>query len=119
MIKMIVKDIQFLGQKSEIATPDDMQVAVGLMDTLAANTNICVGLAANMIGVKKRVIVFDDNGVHTIMFNPEIMESSGLFQTKESCLSLVGERETKRYQTIKVKFMVTIQNPLQVLNDFL
>ncbi len=105
MIKNIVKDILFLGQKSEMATQDDMQVALDLLDTLAANSQACVGLAANMIGVKKRVIVFNDNGVYTIMFNPEIIKSSKPYHTKESCLSLIGEREAERYKMIKVKFL--------------
>ena len=86
----------------------DLQTAKDLLDTLAANRAGCVGLAANMIGVKKRIIVFDNNGTDTIMFNPEIIQKSGEYETEEGCLSLLGgPRKTKRYQKIKVQYQTT------------
>ena len=105
MIKPIVKDIEFLKQKSELATKDDIQVVNDLVDTLQANLEHCVGLAANMIGVKKRIIVFDNNGTDMAMLNPEIIEKSGEYETEEGCLSLSGIRKTKRFQLITVKYL--------------
>ncbi len=105
MIKTIVHDPMFLAQKSADATFLDMQTAKDLLDTLAANRAGCVGMAANMIGVKKRIIVFDNNGTDMIMFNPEITERSGEYETEEGCLSLSGIRKTKRFQFITVKYL--------------
>ena len=108
MIKPIVHDPMFLAQKSTDATFMDIQTAKDLLDTLAANRAGCVGLAANMIGVKKRIIVFDNNGTDTIMFNPEIIEKSGEYETEEGCLSLLGgPRKCKRFQKIKVQYETT------------
>lgn len=105
MIKEIVHDPIFLGVKSEPATKEDFQVAQDLLDTLIANRGGCVGMAANMIGVRKRIIVFDNEGTYLTMFNPEIVKSSGQYETEEGCLSLLGApRKCKRYQTIKVKW---------------
>lgn len=104
MVKDIVKDPFFLGQKSTEATKDDIQTANDLVDTLRHNSQICVGMAANMIGVKKRIIVFDNGKMISVMFNPEIIEKSGEYETEESCLSLGGSRPTKRYEKITVKY---------------
>ena len=104
MIKPVVKDPIFLGQKSEPATKEDLPVAQDLLDTLTANAAYCVGMAANMIGVLKRIIVFDNEGKYMVMFNPEIVKCSGVYETEESCLSLTGVRKTKRYQSIKVQY---------------
>ena len=104
MIKEIVHDPIFLGQRSLPATPDDISVADDLLDTLEANADRCVGMAANMIGVKKCIIVFDDNGKFSEMFNPVILEAKFPYDTEENCLSLAGSRQTKRYKTIKVQW---------------
>ena len=104
MVKDIVKDPFFLGQKSTEATKDDIQTASDLVDTLRHNSQICVGMAANMIGVKKRIIVFDNGKMISVMFNPEIIEKSGEYETEESCLSLEDSRPTKRYEKITVKY---------------
>ena len=105
MIKEVVHDPILLARKSESATPEDLQVAQDLLDTLIANKEACVGMAANMIGVLKRVIVFDNEGTYMTMFNPEIIKMSGLYDTQEGCLSLLGDpRPCKRYQTIKVQW---------------
>ena len=105
MVKELVHDPIFLGQKSETATADDLEVSQDLLDTLTAHKETCVGMAANMIGVKKRIICFDDNGTYKTMFNPEIIKKSEPYETEESCLSLLGEpRKTKRYKKIKVQY---------------
>lgn len=104
MVKEIVRDIIFLGQKSADATPADIKDAMDLQDTLIANRAGCVGLAGNMIGVKKRIIAVNDNGNYLIMMNPEIIRKSGKFTTEEGCLSLDGVRVTERYKTITVKY---------------
>ena len=104
MIKEIMKDTLFLAEKSENATINDKDIAEDLLDTLIANADGCVGLAANMIGIKKRIIAFDNHGSYMVMFNPEIIKSSGAYTTEEGCLSLMGVRETKRFQTIKVRY---------------
>ena len=104
MIRAIVHDPMFLSRKSVKATKDDLAVARDLFDTLTANSDGCVGMAANMIGVLKRVIIFDNNGIYTVMFNPEIIQHSGEYETEEGCLSLSGIRKTKRWQTIKVRW---------------
>ena len=105
MIKPIVKDIMFLSQKSEDATEADRQVVTDLMDTLRAHTNECVGMAANMIGVKKRIIVFSVDIIQVAMINPVIIRKSKPYTTKEGCLSLNGVRETMRYDEIEVSFL--------------
>ena len=105
MIKEIMHDPIFLAGKSEAATAEDLQVAEDLLDTLTANKEKCVGMAANMIGVRKAIIVFDNDGEYMTMFNPKIIKMSGLYETEEGCLSLIGEpRKCKRYKTIKVKW---------------
>ena len=104
MIREIMKDETFLAQKAEPATPEDLPVDQDLLDTLEANKERCVGMAANMIGVNKRIIAFDNEGAYMVMFNPEIVKSSGLYQTKEGCLSLAGIRPTKRWKSIKVRY---------------
>lgn len=105
MIKEIVHDSIFLGIKSAPATKEDLQVAQDLLDTLIANKDSCVGMAANMIGVRKRIIVFDNEGAYMTMFNPEIIKKSGSYDTEEGCLSLLGcPRKCKRYRTIKVQW---------------
>ena len=105
MIREVIHDPILLARKSESATLDDQQVAQDLLDTLTANKEACVGMAANMIGVCKWIIVFDNEGVYMTMFNPEIIKMSGPYDTKESCLSLLGgPRSCKRYHTIKVQW---------------
>lgn len=104
MIKPIVHDPLFLGQKSDEATKADIQTAKDLLDTLAANRAGCVGMAANMIGIRKRIIVFDNNGKDTVMLNPVITEKAGEYETEEGCLSLSGIRKTKRFQFITVSY---------------
>ena len=105
MIRPIMKDPMFLARKSEPATKADLPLAQELIDTLRAHAHECVGMAGNMIGVLKRVIIFDNNGVPTVMFNPEFVEKSGPYPTEEGCLSLPGmQRPCIRYQKIKVSF---------------
>ena len=105
MIKEIVHDPILLGERSEPATMEDLQIAQDLLDTLAANKEACVGMAANMIGACKRIIVFDNEGVYMTMFNPEIIKAADSYDALESCLSLLGgPRPCKRYQTIKVQW---------------
>ena len=104
MIREIVRDETFLAQKAEPAMPEDLSVGQDLLDTLEANKERCVGMAANMIGVNKRIIVFDNEGTYMVMFNPEIIKRSDSFQTEEGCLSLDGTRPAKRWQSIKVRY---------------
>jgi peptide deformylase len=104
MIKPIIKDPIFLAQKSAPAALPDLPVAQDLRDTLAAHRDGCVGMAANMIGVARRIIIFDDNGIASVMFNPEIIKSSGPYEAEEGCLSLTGTRKAKRYRSIKVRY---------------
>jgi peptide deformylase len=105
MIKEVIHDPVFLALQSEPATVEDLQVARDLLDTLAANKDACVGMAANMIGVLKRIIVFDNDGEYMTMFNPQILKASDPYDASEGCLSLLGgSRPCKRYQTIKVQW---------------
>lgn len=104
MIKPIVKDVLFLGEKSTMATKDDIQVVNDLIDTLRANLDGCVGMAANMIGVKKNIIVFAMGEMIVPMINPVIIKKENSYITEESCLSLEGFRQTKRYETIEVEY---------------
>ena len=104
MKKNIVKDVLFLGQKSEEAIPEDRSLALDLQDTLNAHLLECVGLAANMIGVKKRAIIIQLENANLVMFNPVLLEKQGLYQTEEGCLSLVGTRPTTRYEEITVVY---------------
>ena len=105
MIKEVIHDPILLGAKSAPATKEDLQVAQDLLDTLTANKDACVGMAANMIGVHKRIIVFDNAGTYMTMFNPQILKASEPFDTEEGCLSLLGgPRKCRRYETIKVQW---------------
>lgn len=104
MIREICKDEVFLAQKAELATIEDLPVADDLLDTLRHHREGCVGMAANMIGVNKRIIAFDDEGTYMVMFNPEIVKKSGPYDTQEGCLSLVGLRPARRFQSIKVRW---------------
>ena len=104
MVREIVKDVLFLGQKSEPATKEDMAIARDLLDTLHANAAGCVGMAANMIGYKKNIIVVNMEIMNVVMFNPVITKKSGPYETEEGCLSLTGVRSTKRYERITVEY---------------
>ena len=109
MIKNLVHDPIFLAGKSEAATKEDLQIAQDLIDTLITHRDSCVGMAANMIGVKKRIIAFlDESGrtpTYTVMLNPEIIKKDGAYSTEESCLSLLGgPRPCKRYKSIKLRY---------------
>ena len=109
MIKELMHDPIFLARKSEIATKDNLQVVQDLIDTLMVHKDSCVGMAANMIGIKKRIIAFlDESGrapTYTVMLNPEIIKKDGAHNTEEGCLSLLGDpRPCKRYKSIKVKY---------------
>ncbi|WP_338596872.1 peptide deformylase [Clostridium baratii] len=104
MIRPVVKDILFLGQKSEIATKEDISVVDDLVDTLRANLEHCVGMAANMIGIKKRILVFAVGNIIVPMVNPVILKKENSYETEESCLSLTGFRKTMRYETIEVEY---------------
>lgn len=104
MVRPVMKDIFFLNQKSEPATKADKQVAEDLLDTLKANEAGCVGMAANMIGVKKRIIVVSMGFAYITMINPVIVKKFGAYETEEGCLSLVGVRRTTRYKDIEVDF---------------
>lgn len=125
MVQKLVHDPILLSAKSETATLMDLQVAQDLLDTLMAHRDSCVGMAANMIGVRKRIIAFDNNGTYTVMLNPEILKKKSPYETQESCLSLLGgPRPCTRYQTIQVRwqtpdFQTKIQNftgfPAQII----
>ena len=105
MVREVIHDPVLLGMESEAATKEDLQVALDLLDTLHANKDACVGMAANMIGAHKRIIVFDNDGTYMTMFNPQILKMSEPYDTQESCLSLLGgPRPCKRYQVIKVQW---------------
>ena len=104
MVQEIMKDEAFLAQTSEPAGPEDLAVGQDLLDTITAHRMQCVGMAANMIGVLKRVIVFDNGGTYMVMYNPEIVKKSGPYSTREGCLSLNGVRPCKRWKSIKVQY---------------
>ena len=104
MVKQVVRDVFFLSQKSEPATKDDLQVGRDLQDTLKANRDVCVGMAANMIGVKKNIIIVSMGMFDVVMFNPVIIKQEGPYETEEGCLSLDGVRPTTRYQNIEVEY---------------
>lgn len=104
MIREICRDETFLAQKAAPATADDLATAQDLLDTLTAHKDSCVGMAANMIGVCKRIIAFDNEGTYMVMFNPVIVRQSGPYEAQEGCLSLTGVRKTKRFQTVKVQW---------------
>ena len=104
MIQPIVHDPLFLAQKSARATPADADTARDLLETLTAHADGCVGMAANMISVNKRIIAFDNEGTYMVMFNPEIVKKSGPYDAEEGCLSLTGIRPAKRWKSIKVRW---------------
>ena len=104
MIREICRDETFLAQKAAPATADDLATAQDLLDTLTAHKDGCVGMAANMIGVAKRIIAFDNEGKYMVMFNPEIVKRSEPYEAEEGCLSLPGTRKAKRYRSIKVQY---------------
>lgn len=104
MIREICKDETFLAQKAAPATAADLGVAQDLMETLITHKDGCVGMAANMIGVNKRIIAFDNEGTYMVMFNPQIVKQSGGYEAEEGCLSLTGTRKTRRWQSIKVQY---------------
>lgn len=103
-VKPIVKDVMFLGQKSEPATEKDRQVIIDLQDTLKAHHDGCVGMAANMIGYKKNIIIVSMGFMDMVMVNPKITKKIGSYQTEEGCLSLIGKRKTTRYKEIEVEY---------------
>ena len=120
MVKPIMKDVFFLGQKSEPATKADLQVGKDLQDTLQANRAGCVGMAANMIGVKKRVIIVNMGFVDIVMFNPVLLSKDTPYETEEGCLSLTGVRKTTRYENIEVEYYdINWKKQRQKLSDCL
>ncbi len=104
MIRDICKDEAFLARKAEPATPDDLQTAADLLETLEHHKDGCVGMAANMIGINKCIIAFDCEDAYMVMFNPEIIKKSGPYDAEEGCLSLIGTRPAKRWKSIKVRW---------------
>ncbi|MCQ2439137.1 MAG: peptide deformylase [Oscillospiraceae bacterium] len=104
MVREIIHDPIFLAQPSEEATRADAGVAADLLETLTHHASGCVGMAANMIGVRKRIIAFFDEDMPIVMFNPVITRAEGPYDTEEGCLSLTGVRKCRRYQKIKVKY---------------
>ena len=124
MVKELIHDPIFLAGKSELATKEDLQVVQDLLDTLIAHKDSCVGMAANMIGVRKRIIAFlDESGrvpTYTVMLNPEIVKKNGAYDTEESCLSLLGgPRPCKRYKSIKVKYQtLEMQTRIKTYTDW-
>ena len=120
MVKELVHDPILLAMKSETAAKDDLQTAQDLMDTLSAHKDSCVGMAANMIGVRKRIIVFDNGGEYMTMLNPEILKRSEPYETEEGCLSLLGgPRKCKRYRSVKVKWQtVDFQTRIKTFTGF-
>lgn len=104
MIRDICKDEGFLTQKAEPATRDDLPIAADLLETLEHHKAGCVGMAANMIGVNKRIIAFDNDGAYMVMLNPEIVKKSGPYDGEEGCLSLTGTRPVRRWKSIKVRW---------------
>ena len=119
MVRNIVKDVLFLEEKSELATIDDIEIVNDLIDTLRANLEYCVGLAANMIGVKKRILVFTVGSMIIPMINPVILKKEKPYEAEESCLSLTGVRQTTRYETIEVEYLdKNFKKHKQVFNGF-
>ena len=120
MVKELIHDPIFLAQKSRPATKEDLNIAQDLLDTLSAHKETCVGMAANMIGASVRIIAFDNAGTYMVMLNPEIVKSSGEYETEESCLSLLGgPRKTKRFQKIKVQYQtLDFQTRLKTYEDW-
>ena len=104
MVCEICRDEAFLAQKAEAAAAEDIGTARDLLDTLIAHKDGCVGMAANMIGVNKRIIAFDNEGEYMVMLNPMIVKQSGVYETEEGCLSLTGTRKARRFKSIKVQW---------------
>lgn len=105
MIRPIIRDVFFLGQKSEPATKADLSVGQDLQDTLKANADRCVGMAANMIGIKKQVIIVNMGLMNLVMYNPVIVKKNSPYEAEEGCLSLDGVRKTTRYQNIEIEYL--------------
>ena len=120
MVKELIHDPILLSIKSEVATKEDLPAAQDLLDTLTAHKDGCVGMAANMIGVHKRIIAFDNDGTYMVMFNPEIIKKSGPYDAEEGCLSLLGgPRACKRFKTIKVQWQTAeFQTRIKTFTDF-
>ena len=119
MIRDIIHDPIFLGQKSEEATAEDIHIAMDLADTLRANLDRCVGMAANMIGEKKRIIAIVKGPMIITMLNPKILGKSGEYETEEGCLSLAGTRKTKRWRSIRVSWQdVNMKEHTEVMEGF-
>lgn len=120
MIKELIHDPIFLSLKSEVATKEDLQAAEDLLETLIAHKDGCVGMAANMIGVRKRIIAFDNEGTYMVMFNPEIIKKSEPYEAEEGCLSLLGgPRKCKRYKSIKVQWQTSeMQTRIKTFTGF-
>ena len=119
MVREICKDESFLAQQAAYATVEDLNVVQDLLDTLAAHREGCVGMAANMIGVNKRIIAFDNVGTYEVMLNPVIVKRSGPYEAEEGCLSLAGMRKTKRYRSIKVQWQnEKLQTRLKTFTDW-
>ena len=120
MVKELMHDPIFLARKAEPATRAELQTATDLLDTLAFHRETCVGMAANMIGICKRIIAFDNGGSYMVMFNPRIVKATGEYETEESCLSqLGGPRKTKRFQKIKVEYQTdTFQTRLKTFEGW-
>lgn len=120
MVRELIHDPIFLAQKSTPATREDLDIARDLLDTLQAHRETCVGMAANMIGVSRRIIAFDNDGSYMLMLNPRIVKQTGEYDTEESCLSLLGgPRKTKRYQKIKVEYQtLEFQTRLKTFEGF-
>jgi N-formylmethionyl-tRNA deformylase len=104
MVREIMRDVGFLSQPSAPAAPEDSGTADDLLETLIAHKDGCVGMAANMIGVSRRIIAFDNGGEYLVMFNPEILKKSGPYEAEEGCLSLDGIRKAKRWRSVKIKY---------------
>ena len=111
MIREICRDETFLAQKAAPATADDLATAQDLLDTLTAHKDGCVGMAANMISVLKRIIAVEAEDGYLVLFNPVILKKSGQYEAEEGCLSLEGVRKTKRYQSIKVQYQTMDGKP--------
>lgn len=120
MIKELVHDPLFLALESEVATKDDLHIATDLLETLVAHRDSCVGMAANMIGERKRIIAIDNDGEYMVMINPVILKKDGRYKTQESCLSLLGgPRDTVRYKSIKVQWQTTdFKIKIKTFKDF-
>ena len=119
MIREIIHDPVFLAQPSKEATAEDLPIAQDLIDTLKANLDCCVGMAANMIGKKKRIIVIAKGPMVIAMLNPKILSASGEYETKEGCLSLTGTRKTRRYRTIRLQWQdLQMNTRIGILDGF-